>query len=93
VTAPRRRRFAIAFWIVAGIVAWNAVFDLLVSRGIKEYLYQEARYRLGEIPPVAMAEIMGQTVRDAWPLATGWAVVLTAAGLATMRGVVPGSRS
>jgi hypothetical protein len=84
-TSARRRLLAAAFWIGAGLVAWNGVFDLLVSRGVKEYLYRQALHRLAEGPPVSMAAIMEQTVRDAWPVATGWALALTLAGLATIR--------
>jgi hypothetical protein len=80
----RREILAVAFWLLAGFVAWNAAFDLLISRGIREYLYQEAQARLGLLPPVAVDEVMAGTVRYALPIATAWGLAVAAAGVGTV---------
>jgi hypothetical protein len=75
-----RRYLPALLIIIASIVVWNGLFDILVTRGVKEYLYRTADHELGRGDAVTMGEIMGQTVRDAVVTSTGWAVFVAAAG-------------
>lgn len=64
------------------IVVWNGFFDILVTRGVKEYLYRAAEHELGRGPAVTMDRIMAQTVGDASVTASLWALLVGGAGLA-----------
>ncbi len=60
--------------VFASVIVWNGMFDILVTRGVKEYLYRTADHELGRGDAVTMGEIMGQTVSDAVVTASGWAL-------------------
>lgn len=77
------RALAVALWVVLSIALWNGVFDILVTRGVKEYLYRHAEHALGRGPEITMDVIMGQTIRDAAIVASGWTLVIGAAGIYT----------
>lgn len=66
------------------VVVWNGIFDILVTRGVKEYLYRSAEHELGRGPAVTMNQIMGQTVADAAVTASLWALFVGGAGLAIL---------
>lgn len=85
----RRVRLAVAFWIAAGVVAWNATFDLLVTRGVKEYLYRRAAYDAGQGPKISIDEVMVRTVDDGVKVASAVAALVTGAGLATIAALRP----
>jgi hypothetical protein len=61
------------------------MFDVLISRGVKEYLYRTAEHELGRGPSVTMPEIMSQTVHDALIDSSIWALLVGAAGVTTGR--------
>jgi hypothetical protein len=65
---------------VTVLVVWNGIFDLLVTRGVKEYLYRHAEHELGRGRAVTMNQIMGQTVADASATAWFWALFVGLAG-------------
>lgn len=71
-------------WLAAGVVAWNLTFDLLVTRGVKHYLYLNAEHHAGFGPPVSVDEVMATTVRDGVVAATVVGLGTIAAGLVTM---------
>ena len=48
---------------VTAFLVWNGIFGLHVSRGEKQYLLEEARYRLGERAAPSLPVIMEDTVR------------------------------
>ena len=79
-----RTRVLFWFWVVVGVITWNATFDLLVSRGVKEYLYRSAAYEARLGPPVTMDEIMQPTIRDGAVTASIAAGLVTLAGWATI---------
>jgi hypothetical protein len=83
-TALRARRAAIALWIVMAIVAWNGLYDLRITLGVRDHLMKEALHAAGRGPAVVMADDMAATVRDAVAVASLWAVILLGAGLATV---------
>ncbi len=61
---------------VTAFLVWNGMFGLHVSRGEKQYLLEEARYRLGERDAPSLPVIMEDTVRAGAAEATRWAVVV-----------------
>lgn len=83
-TASRRRWPWLALWVFVALIVWNGVFDLLVTRGVKEYLYREAEHEAGRGPEVTMKAIMGQTIGDAALTASLWALFVAAGGAATV---------
>lgn len=78
------RRWMVVFWMSIAVVVWLGMFDVLMSRGVKEYLYREAEHELGRGPAVTMPEIMGQTVSGAVVDCSLWALFVGGAGLATV---------
>lgn len=81
----RRERLAAAVWVVIAIVAWNGVYDILLTRGIKDYLLRNALHLAGRGPAVSMTDRMDAAVAEAFWLATLAASVLLLAGLWTIR--------
>jgi hypothetical protein len=81
---PIGRRVFLIVWIGIGVVVWNGVFDLLMTRGVKEYLYRQAAHELGRGEPVTMREIMDETMTDAAVKASIWAVLVAGAGILTV---------
>jgi hypothetical protein len=82
---PAAERIAVAIWLILTAVAWNGIYDLLLTRGVKEYLFRAALHEAGRGPLVPMAEVMDATVRDAVWVSTLWAGVLLLSGLVTIR--------
>jgi hypothetical protein len=80
-------RLWILLWLFVAAAVWNGVFDILVTRGVKEYLYRHAEHELGRGPAFTMPEIMNQTVRDATVTASWWALLVGGAGIVTVYGV------
>jgi hypothetical protein len=84
-----KARWFAALWIGLAVVVWLGMFDVLISRGVKEYLYRAADHDLGRGPAVTMPEIMGQTIHDAVIDCSLWAVLIGGAGLWTVYGLAP----
>jgi hypothetical protein len=80
----RRARWLIALWLALGVVVWNAAFDAVVTRGVKEYLFRQAAHEAGRGEPVTMREVMDQTISDAAVLASVWTLIIAGAGLGTV---------
>jgi len=38
----RRQRIAVTVWIVLALALWNGIFEMMVVRGVKEYLFRAA---------------------------------------------------
>jgi hypothetical protein len=81
--APRAARWAILIWIGVAFAVWNGFFDILVTRGEKQYLLAQARHELGLGPRPTLDEVMGRTIRDARTNASIWAGIVLAAGVTT----------
>lgn len=79
-----RARWLALAWAGIAVVVWNGFYDLLITRGVKEYLMRNALSRLGEGPPASMIGIMAQTSHDAVITSSLWAGLVLAAGLATI---------
>ena len=84
-----RRRGLMLMWVVIGAALWLGVFDYITQRGTNEYLFRNAELRLGIQPPPGksadMREVMAQARRNAAIQATIWAIIVTGAGVVTVR--------
>lgn len=81
----RRERLAVTVWLVLTVVVWNGVYDLLLTRGIKDYLLRNALHQAGRGPEVSMTALLDFTVWEAFWVSTLWASVILLAGLWTLR--------
>jgi hypothetical protein len=75
----------LGFWLLVGAVAWNAAFEVIVNRGVKDYLYQQARFELGRGPRPTIDRVVGGAVRDGAVQCTLWSAALVAAGILSTR--------
>jgi hypothetical protein len=78
---PRWLAFATGFWLAVAFLVWNGFFDILVTRGEKQYLLNQARHEIGLGPATTMDEVMSETIRDAAVKATIWGVIVFASGV------------
>jgi hypothetical protein len=81
----RAERLAVALWTGLAVVAWNGLYDLRISLGVREYLLETALHEAGRGQAVVLAEAMRLTVRDAVLVASLWAGIILIAGLGTVR--------
>lgn len=81
----RRERIAVAIWLVVAVVVWNGVYDLLMTRGIKDYLLRQALHQAGRGPEVSMTALIDLAISEATWISTLWASVILLAGLMTIR--------
>ena len=79
-----RVRIVAGLWLVAGVIIWNAFFDLYVSRGAREYLQKKAEHDAGVGPPVVMDVVMRQSTRDGLIMSSVWSALVVAGGWATI---------
>ena len=82
---PRRQRVLIAVWMVLGAALWNALFEMMIVRGVKEYLFRAALHDAGRRPFTPIAEVMDPAIFNATWVATLWTSVILLAALTTMR--------
>jgi hypothetical protein len=82
---PRRERILIAVWMVLGVALWNALFEMMVVRGVKEYLFRAALHDAGRRPFTPIAEVMDPAIYHATWVATLWTSIMLLAALVTMR--------
>jgi hypothetical protein len=66
---------------LTGFFVWNLVFDLWVGQGERQYLWERARFRLGEGPGVSLDGSMASSVEGGIWVATAWTIVVVAAVL------------
>lgn len=83
-TLVRARRWAIGIWIVMAVVVWNGLYDLRITLGVRDHLMKQALHDAGRGPVVTIAEDMAATVKDAVLVASLWATIILAAGVATV---------
>lgn len=81
----------IVAWLIVGAALWNAIFDLYLARGAREYLQARAEFELGLAPEPEVGRAMGQARRHGVIAASAWAAVVTGLGLATIRASRVGS--
>lgn len=80
-----RTRALLILWAVVGLVVWNVYFDLWMSGAPREFLLRSAYWELGRGTEPDMAGLMGEAARAGALKATGFAGVVLAAGLLTVR--------
>jgi hypothetical protein len=84
---PSRQRVVVAhaLCLFTAFLVWNGVFGLLVSRGEKQYLLDQARHELGLGPEASLPDRMRNTIRAGAGEATRWAVVVFVLGAVSIR--------
>ena len=84
---PLRRgeKIAIALWVALGLGLWNAMYDQILEKGIKEYLFRSTLHEAGRAPQVAIATVLEPFLFDAVWVSTFWAAAIVLAGLLTIR--------
>ena len=80
-----RERLAAVLWLVLAIFIGNGIYDVLVARGIKEVLYQQALSEAAAGPAVPLAAMMRTTVHHATAVGLLWAGMILGVGVATIR--------
>jgi hypothetical protein len=81
----RAERIAVAIWIVVPVVVGNTVYDLLLTRGLKEFKFRVAQHDAGQGPEASLADLMAVTVYDATWIGLLFGSIVMLAGLATIR--------
>lgn len=81
----RPEKIAIALWVALGIGVWNAMYDQILEKGIKEYLFRSTLHEAGRAPQVAIATVLQPFLFDAVWVSTFWAALVMLAGLLTIR--------
>ena len=83
-TARRSRLVAYGICLCTAFLVWNGIFGLLVSRGEKQYLLDQARHELRLGPEASLPDRMRTTVHGGVVEATRWAVVVFVLGAAAV---------
>jgi hypothetical protein len=81
----RRERIAAAIWVVVSIVVGNTVYDLMLTRAIKEYMFRIALHQAGRGPLVSMRDVMDRNIYEATWVALLFASVVALAGFGTIK--------
>ena len=81
----RPEKIAIVLWVALGIGVWNAMYDQIVEKGIKEYLFRSTLHEAGRAPQVAIATVLQPFLFDAVWVSTFWAALVMLAGFLTIR--------
>ena len=82
--APHERA-ALAVWIVLAVALWNGIFEMMVVRGVKEYLFRAALHDASRRPFTPVADVMDPAIYHATWVATLWTSVVLLAALLTIR--------
>ncbi len=80
-----RERLAVGIWIVVPLVVWNLVYDLLLTRGVKEFMLRATLHEAGRGPAVTMAQVLDRYVYDAIWISTLFASIVALAGFYTIK--------
>ena len=76
------RRLLLAGWALLGFALWNALFEMMVVRGVKDYLLAAELSAAGRGPRIPISDVMDPAIRHGAWVATIWtALVWVAAGL------------
>jgi hypothetical protein len=84
-----RERLALGLWVLLAAFIGNGIYDVLVARGIKEFLFRHALSEAGAGPVVPLGPLMHTTVLRATGVGVLWAGLVLAVGFATIRLVRP----
>jgi hypothetical protein len=89
---PEAERTALWLWLIVAAVVWNGLYDILLTRGVDEFLVRAALYQAGRMPEPSMSHMMDITVRNAIWISTVWSGMILLAGLVTIRLLRGGQR-
>jgi hypothetical protein len=81
----RPQRIALGLWLVVPIVIWHTIYDLMLTRGVQEYLFRVALHQAGRGPLVSMADVMDRNIYDAVWVSTLFASLVALAGFMSIR--------
>lgn len=81
----RRDRILVIVWIVLSVALWNAIFEMLVVQGVRQYLFRSALHDAGRAPFVPIADVMDPAIYRATWVATMWTSIVLLAAMLTMR--------
>ena len=76
---------AVVLWGLISFALWNAMYDQILEKGIKEYLFRSTLHEAGRAPGVAIATVLAPFQFDAIWVSTFWAGLVMLAGLLTIR--------
>ena len=85
VRLTRPERIAVWIWVVLALFVGNAIYDLLLTRGIKEYLVRHALHEAGRGPAVPLVDLMHGVVLDATWIGLLFGSVVLLAGMLTVK--------
>jgi hypothetical protein len=78
---------AVGLWLVLAVALWNGIFEMMVVRGVKEYLFRAALFEAGRGPLTPIAYVMDPAIYHATWVATLWSSVVMLAAMMTIRWV------
>lgn len=78
-----------AVWLGLGVALWNGIFEMLVVRGVKEYLFRAALFDAGRGPLTAIRQVMDPAIYHATWVATLWTSIVVFAAMLTIRWLTP----
>jgi hypothetical protein len=81
----RPERIAVWIWVGLALFVGNAVYDLLLTRGIKEYLLRHALHDAGRGPAIPVVDLMNAIVLDATWIGLLFGSVVLLAGMLTVK--------
>ena len=81
----RRQRLAAGLWVLLVVALWNGIFEMMVVRGVKEYLFRAALFDAGRGPLTPIAQVMDPAIYHATWVATLWSSVIMLAAMLTIR--------
>jgi hypothetical protein len=74
-------RLVVVGWVVLGIALWNALFEMMVVRGVKDALLRAEQFTAGRGPFTPVRDVMEHAIHHGLWVATIWtAIVWFAAG-------------
>jgi hypothetical protein len=88
-----RERVALGLWVLLAVFIGNGIYDVLIARGIKEFLFRHALSEAGVAPAVPLAPLMHTTMLHATGVGVLWAGLVLLVGFATMRLMRPSGRA
>jgi hypothetical protein len=75
----RRAAGPLAIALIAAILVWNLIFDLVMGQVERQYLWRKAGHALGEARDVTLDGSIAVGVREGAVTATAWTVLVVAA--------------
>jgi hypothetical protein len=72
---------AVLFWAALGLVVGHGFFDVLITRGEKQVLLDEARHDAGRGGPLDIDLVMRQTIHEALRAGAIWSALVFGAGM------------